>query len=130
MQLLQNCDNNLNEQFKLKCLTFYQKAVQESLTRFPIKDRFYSELQFLSPSNALNNTTFSNAIYTAVLTKFSHIINPDLALTESKQIYLYFNENERAEILKNKSDIVEFWSYMNKLKKFNDKLLFKNISRF
>lgn len=129
MDCLRDCDNNSKEQFKLKCLSFYQKAVEESLHRFPIKDNFHSELKFTLPKNALYNNCSVDDCYKAVLTKFSHIVNPDLAVMELKKLNVYFSEDEKMEILQNKTDIIEFWSYLEDLKNFNDEAIFENIAK-
>ena len=64
-----------------------------------------------------------------MLTKFSHIVNPDLAVMELKKLNVYFSEDEKMEILQNKTDIIEFWSYLEDLKNFNDEAIFENIAK-
>lgn len=41
IDILKDFENSLVKQFKLKCVTFYQKAVDDALKRFPIKHIFF-----------------------------------------------------------------------------------------
>lgn len=130
MDIIKHCNKTTIEQFKLKCVTFYQKSLQESLKRFPIKDNFFSELKFLSPVDVLNNRVLiSDAFYDSVLKKFALHIESEAAMLELKKLSIYFNDDEKEEILSTNSNVIEFWSFVKNLKNFNDEYLFPNIGK-
>lgn len=84
------------EQFKIKCLTFYQKAATESVKRFPVKETWLDKLDFLEPKILLN-LTFNENINTniqLVLEKFKHVADTNLAFLEVANIKNYFSRRK------------------------------------
>ncbi|XP_072382532.1 protein FAM200A-like [Diabrotica undecimpunctata] len=125
MDLLQHCTENDNEQFKLRCLKFYQKAVTQAVRRFPINDRFYKNLSFIVPENALSSQIKHDL--DEIVKKFENKIDPALANHEYNNLKVYFSEEEKSNLLVYKNEI-EFWIKVKKFKNFNDEFIFKNIS--
>lgn len=125
MDLLQHCTENDNEQFKLRWLKFYQKAVTQAVRRFPINDRFYKNLSFIVPENALSSQIKHDL--DEIVKKFGNKIDPALAINEYNNLKVYFSEEEKSNLLVYKNEI-EFWIKEKKFKNFNDEFIFKNIS--
>lgn len=118
MDILKDCDKVTNEQFILKCLTFYQKAVEQSLLRFPVKDDFFGNLDFLNPNVILTNPPDLEKVHKHVLCKFSNADDVEKAFFELKKITNYFTEHEKW---------VSFWDTIRSMKDFNDYAIFQNI---
>lgn len=116
------------QQFKLKCLSFYQNAAADSIRRFPVKETWMENLDFIDPGNVLNYTFTENSAVKIkiVLEKFKHIASSNLAFTEFSKIKNYFSVGEK-EQLKQKP-AVAFWSELKIMKNFNDQYVFRNIS--
>lgn len=124
MSLLINCKQTDNEQFKLKCLKFYQQAVAQVFKRLPIKDNFYKNISFVQPQNALNVNI--NHDITELCNKFENKIDPLKTISEYKNLKAYFFEKEKEDLLC--SNVIEFWIKLLELKNFNGEFQFKNIS--
>lgn len=125
MDLLKDCDKNDTERFKLRCLKFYQNAVDQAFKRLPVRDTFYKSLAFVLPENALN-LNFQHDM-TDVLKKFDTKIDFDKAKREYNNLKVYFSEQEKNDFLKCEN-ILEFWTKLSKLKNFDEEYPFKNVS--
>lgn len=92
IKLIENCGQGVVEQFKLKCLSFYQKAVSDSIKRFPLKESWTNNLDFLDIKFFLDSQyseKFSKNLMD-VLTKFEHIFQPNIAFEEFFKVKDFF----------------------------------------
>lgn len=124
MNLLKDCIKADNEQFKLKCLKFYQVAVAQAFKRLPTKDKFYKNITFVQPQNALN-VNLKHDI-DEICNTFKNKIDPVKAITEYNNIKIYFSEEEKESLTCD--DVITFWTTLLDMKNFNDEHLFRNIS--
>ncbi|KYN29119.1 hypothetical protein ALC57_01438 [Trachymyrmex cornetzi] len=107
-----NQDNDILE-FKLRCLKFYQVAVEETLKRLPLDDKLIAELKFLHPTVALR-----------IQSRFN-IIDKNNVLTEWEMLKYYFESSVSEQLYK--KSIVEFWQELSKIRTFNNEWPFKNL---
>lgn len=128
IKLIENCGQGAVEQFKLKCLSFYQKAVSDSIKRFPLKESWTNNLDFLDTKFVLDSQyseKFSKNLMD-VLSKFEHISQPNIAFEEFFRVKDFFSPEEKQRF--NSMTTIEFWQELSELKNFNDDFVFKNIS--
>jgi hypothetical protein len=80
-------------EFRNRCLTFYEVAVQETLKRLPLNNNIISEFQFVMPNNLLKST---NKIgIDNICSKYENIIDTEQTLLEYEKIYVFFSEDEK-----------------------------------
>lgn len=109
------------------------KSCRRCIKTFSNKTYFFSHLNFLIHDNALNYKFITDEVtfYNSVLSRFKHIVNPDIAMTELKRLASYFLDKEKNTFLEksNKSNITEFWTELKELKNYADEPLFENIAK-
>jgi hypothetical protein len=113
-RFIENFDKNFKNQFLLKCLQFYQKAVQKSLRRFPLTP-FLKNLQFIEPRTTLNAN--SDIDITKVVTTFK-CASSDQCIREYNQLKVYFSDEEKNNLLA--TDVISFWVNLKNVQNYND----------
>ncbi|XP_074034309.1 zinc finger MYM-type protein 6-like [Leptinotarsa decemlineata] len=95
--LFGSLDNGDVQQFKFRCLSFYQKAATDSVRRFPVKETWMDYLDFVEPTNIFNYKFNENSVKNIKmgLKKFKHIGDDNLAFSGILKIQHYFSSEEK-----------------------------------
>lgn len=128
--LLEISDSSAVKQIKLDCLNFYITSLEEMQNRLPINqnDNIFQSFEFLKPEIALNKDRQIRNINFKLLTHHfgMNSLESDGIREEWNTIALLLDEKKTNLI---QESMEQFWYSVSKMKDFDEKLLFPNLSK-
>lgn len=125
--LLSTLDILIQNDFKRNILKFYITICEEMMTRLPLKNKLFSEFEFITKvafettkSNVLNSLSSISDVYKG-------IIDITALNYEWRILPYHFNSDEREKLIQ--LDKVKMWLELEKIQDFAGKFLFKNIAK-
>ncbi|XP_066585461.1 SCAN domain-containing protein 3-like [Prorops nasuta] len=127
-KLFQTLPSEKSENIQINCFNFYKVALREMHQRLPIKDSFFSKLNFISPDVALDQRIRINKItdLNPVLTCLPNVFQQNEVDLEWCNLPLL--DHDIKEKLK-KLNAVDFWHKVGLITDFNDTAMFPNLKK-
>lgn len=123
-------DKNAVKQVCLNCLNFYIIASEEIQNRLPIKNAdLFTNFAFLKPENALE-TSRTKIDFPLLCKKLRHPsleLNIDSIIEEWRVLPFIIDELSKGKLMT--TSVEQFWWNLSKMKKFEDSLVFPNLTK-